>query len=337
MRMRKCIVLALGLMSAAPAFAEQRFYQVMDAQGRIQTVIMPDEPEPAKNKPEQAEKSVETTKPDSPVTPADVPARPASVESAAPEAEASTDDSIGSLESREYMDSEELERSNFNPEKKKRFYLLNDGIGNRIEESGEAEGGNQPDARPMFMPPEETPEYFKVFQAAPVDVQAPEALLSLFAGMIRKSPDGKPLCLGKASRRNVQALSKEVSASVVIDSKTRYFLGNSGVVSVFSVAGEGLRAIRIRSISNSDRKPAFIEPVIAYANEAGCVIRATTNGYFEHWLPATNSRHPLLEGRLTMLTGERFLLVVLPGGRTTPSTSDFPSSTDGVLAVKWHE
>lgn len=331
--MRKCIVLALGLMSAAPAFAEQRFYQVMDAQGRIQTVIMPDEPEPepAKKKSEQ----IETMKSESPTVPVEAPDRPETTEEhAAPEAETSSN---APLESQEYMDSEELERSNFNPEKKKRFYLLNDGIGNRIEESGEAEGGNQPDARPMFMPPEETPEYFKVFQAAPVDVQAPEALLSLFAGMIRKSPDGKPLCLGKASRRNVQALSKEVSASVVIDSKTRYFLGNSGVVSVFSVAGEGLRDIRIRSISNSDRKPAFIEPVIAYANEAGCVVRATSNGYFEHWLSATNSRHPLLEGRLTMLSGERFLLVVLPGGRTTPPASDFPSSTDGVLAVKWHE
>ena len=331
MRMHKCVVLALGLMSAAPAFAEQRFYQFMDAQGHIQTVTLPDEPDPAKKKSEQAELP-ETVKPDSVAAPVESPARPeASVKSSVLEAEASNEDS------REYMDSEELERSNFNPEKKKRFYLLNDGIGNRIEESGEAEGGNNPDARPMFMPPEETPEYFKVLQAAPVDVQAPEALLSLFAGMIHKSPDGKPLCLGKASRKNVQVLSKDVSASVMIDSKTRYFLGSTGVVSVFSVAGEGLRDIRIRSISNSDRKPAFVEPVIAYANEAGCVIRATTNGYFEHWLPATNSRHPLLVGRLTMLSGERFLLVVLPGGRTAPSTSDFPSSTDGVLAVKWHE
>lgn len=328
--MRKCVVLALGLMSAAPAFAEQRFYQFMDAQGRIQTVTLPDETDPVVKKSEQ---QPEAAKSDSPAAPVDAPARPeTSVEAAA-----TADVETSTEESREYMDSEELERSNFNPEKKKRFYLLNDGIGNRIEESGEAEGGNNPDARPMFMPPEETPEYFKVLQAAPVDVQAPEALLSLFAGMIHKSPDGKPLCLGKASRKNVQVLSKDVSASVMIDSKTRYFLGSTGVVSVFSVAGEGLRDIRIRSISNSDRKPAFVEPVIAYANEAGCVIRATTNGYFEHWLPATNSRHPLLEGRLTMLSGERFLLVVLPGGRTTPSTSDFPSSTDGVLAVKWHE
>lgn len=324
MKMRKCAVLALSLMSVAPVFAEQRFYQLMDAQGHIQTVTMPNEPESGEAKAENAA----APKPASPVN----PATPAI--SASPEAEASGE---AALESQGYLDSEELERSNFNPEKKKRFYLLNDGMGHRIEESGEAEGGNQSDARPMFMAPEESPEYFKVLHAAPVDVQAQDALVTLFHGAIRKSPEGKPLCLGKADQRSVQALSQDVSASVVIDSKARYFKGAAGVVSVFSVPGEGLRNIRVQSVSLSDRKPAFIEPVIAYANDAGCVVRATTSGYFEHWLAATNSRHPLLEGRLTMMSGERFLLVVLPGGRTTPPASDFPSSTDGVLAVKWHE
>jgi len=317
MNMRKCAVLALSLMAVAPAIAEQRFYQVMDAQGRIQTVTLPDEPA---NKPSSSSDAA----PASSVAPA-VPAAPGTVSGVEP------------VDTQEYLDSEELERSNFNPEKKKRFYLLNDGMGSRIEESSGAEGGNQPDAMPMFMAPEKAPVYVKVLHAAPVEVQAHDALLAVFNGSIRKSPEGKPLCLGKAAHKKVEALTLDVSATVVIDSKARHFLEAGGVVSVFSVAGEGLRSITVQSVSHSDRKPAFVEPVFAYADAAGCVIRATAGGYFEHWLAATNSRHPLLEGRLTMLSGERFLLVVLPDGRTGSFASDFPSSTDGVLAVKWHE
>lgn len=366
MNMCKYAVLALGLLVAAPALAEQRFYQVMDAQGRMQTIMLPDESAPGakaesgktesgKAEPEKAE--AEKTEPETgeqsntpaAATPADpsatllpaaVPAPvpdsvPGSVAPATPAA-AGAPSGQESVDDQEYLDSEALERSNFNPEKKKRFYLLNDGMGSRIEESDGAAGGDRPDA-PLFMAPKETPAYVKVLHAAPVDVQAHDALLAVFNGAIRKSPEGKPLCLGKADRKNAQALAPDVSATVVIDSKARHFLGAAGVVSVFSVEGEGLRSIVVKSVSRSDRNPAFVAPVFAYADASGCVIRVTASGYFEHWLAATNSRHPLLEGRLTMLSGERFLLVVLPDGRHTASASDFPSSTDGVLAVKWHE
>lgn len=336
MNTHKCAVVVLGLVAAAPAIAEQRFYQVMDAQGHIQTVVLPEKSEEAKS---ENDKPKEGTAPDlapheASGTPQD--GRAAREGSAFPAVSGKARESAGASEEQEYLDSEELERSGFNREKKKRFYLLNDGVGGRIEESAGPEGGDSPNSSSMFMTTAAPLEYFKVLKSSPSELHSQDDLQGVFKIGFKGGSKTGLLCLDSKELKRSRVLSSDISDEVLINRKTWHFLGEGGVVSVFSVAGEGLRSISVQSMSHSDRNPAFAEPYFAYADANGCITRITTGGYFEHWLAATNARHPLLQGHLTMLSGDKYLLVVLPVSSRV-SSSDFPPSPDGVLAVKWQK
>lgn len=336
MNIHRCAVVALGLFITAPVFAEQRFYQYMDAQGHIQTVVLPEKSGKASAENEKPKEAVASD-----VTPdnaSDKPKDPSAVSegSASPDVPDKMTGSASTSNEQEYLDSEELERSGFNREKKKRFYLLNDGVGGRIEESDGPPGGNNPDAASMFMQPVAPMEYFKILHSSPTELRSQDELQAVFKTGIKGNSAARSLCLERKVLQNARKLSSDISDSVLIDRKTWHFLGEGGVVAAFSVAGEGLRSIVVQSMSHSDRNPAFAEPYFVYADTNGCINRATTAGYFEHWLAATNSRHPMLQGHLTMLSGDHYLLVVLPGSSRV-SSSDFPSSPDGVLAVKWQK
>lgn len=326
--------------ATALAVAEPRFYQVIDAQGRIQTILAPDD----KYEPEVPAKKIEppaTKLP--PVT--SVPAGPQATQSSLPVVVPAATDSKAQAPSSgsgidvvnapaeisdpedDYIDSDELERLHFNPEQKKRFYLLDDGIGSRVEESdGEIMGSveNGPD---LF--PQKPEQAFRELHSPSEDIIDPAALEQLLSS--------KSLCLDKKSLKKAFALGKGVPQSSTIDHKTWVFIGGGGVVQAYKVGGEGLRKVTLNSYAKSDKSPMFVMPVIALADSKGCIVRVVTSGYFETWYAATKTRHHHLEGSLIMSSAERFLLVVLPKQINEQENTGFPLTNDGMFAIKWHE
>lgn len=335
--------------ATALAVAEPRFYQVIDAQGRMQTILAPDDTSDSDSSSakkdsdvKQSEASKQSDVPKQKAT-APVPAAPqssqdssVSVIRAEPNTDAqvssSTDDTNTAPVERlapedDYIDSDELERLHFNPAQKKRFYLLDDGIGSRVEESdGEIMGSveNGPD---LF--PQKPEQSFRELHSLSVDITDPAALELLFSN--------KSLCLDKKSLKKAFALGKGVPQSSPIDHKTWVFVGGGGVVQAYKVGGEGLRKVTLSAYAKSDKSPMFVMPVIALADSKGCVVRAVTSGYFETWYAATKTRHHHLEGSLIMSSAEHFLLVVLPKQDNEQGDAGFPLTNDGMFAIKWHE
>lgn len=329
-------VIGLLLASAtACAVAEPRFYQVIDAQGRMQTIMAPadegsaDAPAPstendAGREERKAEASLPSTQPASDKSATVGESAPSQVANPA----GTTGDASGATASEDdYIDSEELERTNFNPTKKKRFYLLDDGMGARVEESdGQLTGvvENGPDLFPQQI---EAP--YREFEANSVEITGASALQSLLS-----QPS---LCLDKKILGKAVALGKGIPQSVPIDRKTWSFVGGGGVVQAFRVGGEGLRKVSLHSYAKSDKKPSFVMPVIAVADSKGCIVRALADRYFETWFAATKSRHHHLEGSLIMGSTERFVLVLLPRQELVREHTGFSLTDDGMFAVKWHE
>lgn len=313
--------------------AEQRFYQVIDAQGRMQTIMAP-ESKPKAEKPAESQsgsdasategkadtdvpatavsvpenKAVDETRPSGKVTPA----------AAATQAMPTTD---------EYVDSELLESTNFNPTNKKRFYVVNDGMGSRVEESESQVTGTDGN-EPTF------------FSAGPVEPFTPvgmDLIETADEQLLKSLINAESFCLGEKELTGASTLSRKSSFPVIIDRKTRQFLGAGGVVRVLRVSGDGLRKLAVSSYSKTERKPGFVIPVLAMTNEKGCVIRAVPDGYFERRYVATKTRHERLEGSIIMMSAERFLLVVLPDPKQLKPASEIPRTDDGDFAVQWHE
>lgn len=343
--MSRLLAAVTGLLlasAAANTAAEPRFYQVIDAQGQMQTLMVPDETSPTETAttpapaeaPESRAAGAASTEPPASAdidTPVSLPAEglPTATEDAGKETGVAPEavDAKGADAEGEYVDSEELERSNFNPTKKKRFYLLDDSMGARVEESdGQLTGvvENGPD---LF--PQQTETALRVFETGTTEVTGTAALQSLL---------GKDtLCLDDKALAKAAALGRGIPQSVAIDRKAWSFVGEGGVVQVFMVGGEGLRKLTLHSYSKSDRKPSFVMPVIGVADRKGCLVRALTDGYFESWYGATKTRHHHLEGSLIMSSVEQFVLVVLPRRSLVREDAGFSLTDDGLFAVKWHE
>lgn len=313
--------------------AEQRFYQVIDAQGRMQTIMAP-ESKPKADKPAESQSRSdapavdEKAESDAPAMAGSEPEKEAADE--APSSVTATPAAAAipaATAPDEYVDSELLESTNFNPTNKKRFYVVNDGMGSRVEESESQLTGTG----------ESTPV---LFSAAPVEPFIPvgmELVETVDEQVLKTLLDAKSFCLSEKELAGASTLSRKSSLPIIIDHKTRQFLGVGGVVRVLRVSGDGLRKLGVISYSKKERKPGFVIPVLAMANEKGCVIRAVPDGYFERRYVATKTRHERLEGSIIMMSAERFLLVVLPDPKQLKPASEIPRTDDGDFAVQWHE
>lgn len=337
MRLRLLAPLLIALCPVATiVVAEQRFYQVMGADGHLQTIMMPDEPAPAKKAESDsgvaapAESATSTPVPAAPVLPARPPGSPAVVAPQPPSAPAparsTASDTSGDSSDEEFIDSERLEREGFNIEKKKRFFLLNDGMGSRVEE---VQDGLLTDSVNTSVAPPPLDEQGLVARWSndPVELVSSSDLLSL-----RK---GKPLCLSRKELSGAERVGRSAMRALQVNSRTWQFLGEGDVLKLFAVEGQGLKKLSLISYSRKEKAPAFFMPVIAVADEKGCISRAVTAGYFDRWIGATKTRQHSVQGSFIMLSGDAYVLVLLPD-RQPPATS-FPLSPLGEVAIHWHD
>lgn len=323
--------------------AEQRFYQVMGADGRMQTIMMPDEPSekdatgtrPATVNPAKVVKADEEDKhhstpdaqPDSPsgMTPPIVAPENA-VQLLAPPAPTRGDNPSATVEEDDYVDSERLEREGFNIEKKKRFYLLNDGMGRFVEEvqgGGLTDMGNQSTPTPTV----DEQDIVARWTNDPVELTNEKALAAL--------RNGKPVCLSKKELSAAERVQKGAMRAVRADAKAWQLMKEGDVLQLFAVEGEGLKKLSLSSYSRKEKFPSFFMPVIAVADSNGCMTRAVTSGYLDRWVGATKTRQHSVQGSFILLSGDRYVMVLLPSKQQ--AATSFPLSPFGEVAIHWHE
>lgn len=288
----RAATLAVGCLLSLPVVAEQRFYQFIDAQGHVQTVEAP-LAEPATPPQKSSVSPVEGR------TESASPGHGSGVEM--PPDAAPAPDSEQPEE--EYVDSEVLERKDFNPSGKKRFYILEDGVGSRVEESSGPLTGTTPELAPPIGETSAEPRIS--LQDAVNEVIDPDE--------IRRLLGRTTLCADKKSMKSISTLSLGGAQSASVDLKTWHFLGKGGALIKVRIPGEGLRKLKVTSYSKASKKPEFFIPFIAFSNEAGCIVRMIADGYFEWQYGETKTRQARVEGSLIMSSEERYVFVMLPG------------------------
>lgn len=325
-------LLATVTMLAAPSiFAADRFYQIMGADGRLQTIMAPDEvAEPVKNASTKdseqrtddsaADKSAkkgfwsrfkqEKKAPKQKMTLDDAPAQPANPPSG-----------WAAYDSDSYLDSEKLDATDFNPEQKQRFYLLPDGSRIRTEEGLEPASGElfqQEKVRPLNIRPSTrlSDEYL---ETSPNNVLA----FSLVNG-----------CMPEPLLKKAVPLKDSLLVGVMMDKKARAFAKPGEVLAAYDMGWHQGGWLFVRSYAGTERKPKFIQPVVVLTDEKGCVQRVLS-GYFQRQYAATKTRYSELEGEIKLAENEALVFLVVPKDSAVSPRKDYTLSRYGKVAIKW--
>lgn len=303
--MKLRILVALLSVFSAQVDAQQ-FYQIVDPDGRI--------------------RMIESSSPKIPSSDAHSSGSPEQLENATPEAAPRTpamDLKVRELDGDAYMDSEQFERSGFNPEKKKRFFILHDGMGGRVEE---VESG---------LPVAPVGPAFKRDQVEPYQALPDHLQSYAFADPRSRALLAGAECLPPEMPERVKRLSEPGKEhDVLLDRNAHLFVPAGGLVDAFRMpAGQVSRELLVQSYALRDRQPEFVSPIIALADKDGCVLRVVA-GVFSRRYQATKSRHARVEGRLTLHTDERFVLIIMPAANTQQGEG-YAVSPYGRIGIKW--
>lgn len=296
--------------SASSVFAEERFYQVMDANGRIQTIR---EPVRSDEKSKQNDKAV--------VDSATMSSSQSQKQSAASPDAAVVEPSnapYAAYDSDEYLDSGALDASH-SKNNKKHFYIVNDGAGQRIENmDGEAEEG-----RPTSAAIGADAEYVELRDNYMVLPNA--SALDVAAG-----------CLSEQQLGEAVVLSAGRLADVVFDKQLMSFVTPGQLMRTYHIDGQGLRTVLLRSYAKTDDDAAFVMPLVAFADAKGCILRVT-NGYFQRYYPATKSKHSMLEANLVLHSDDVYIMIIMPMKHDEKSgiRPEYRISSLGRVSIKW--
>lgn len=312
--MHSRVLLMVLFSSASTAIAEERFYQVMDASGRMQVIREPTSPSSEK---------VEAVTASSPklVDQNLVPVR--SELQTQPSAKAkSVLAPYASYDGDEYVDSEAMDNSHQTQREKQRFFIMSDGAGQRIENMS---GGYEQASA--------SPSQSSVLQDEFLSLRVSYTQLPLT--LARVMPNG---CLSGQQIEGARALGSSRLSDVVFDKQLMNFVAPGQAIQVYRVSSEGARTISFRSYSRTDVEPAFAVPFVAFADGKGCINRIV-DGYFQRFYPETKSRHPLLEGELVMHADDAYVMLIMPmsevGGRNYKP--EYRISSLGRISIKWQQ
>lgn len=319
--------------------AAERFYQVIGPDGRPQTIVSPggaadDNTSPstsADNKEEgkgfwnwlKSGKARDDTGTEN-IPLADAPSAPVSPPMGwAP------------YDGEQYLDSEVLESTNFNPEKKSRFYLLNDGSRVRVEKhlAPDEEVGDE--TTPLFAMP--VPDFlpFRYLPDEYREIPWQESVASA-------QPDG---CFPADDWREAKALRRGQLAGVLMDKMALTFVKPGQTLESFSLEpGEG-RSLIVSSYARTERKPSFGRPLLALADDKGCV-RRVLSGYFQVRFDATKTRYARLEAEIKLQPDESRVFLVVPPSVTprkmqqqteqgSVAEEAYLLSRHGKLGIRW--
>lgn len=290
------------------ACAEQSFYQVVDPDGRVRTIRVPYESG------QGAEKA-------NPAAIADDKQPDKASEPSTPPVEKKLPEKFAPYDSDTYLDSERLESLKFNPEKKSKFYIVNDGFGSHVEQS-EAEETDKLEAR---MVPQSA-------VAKGIDLPMEGREINEVASM-KALLASNTLCIAPESLGKSRSLAKGRFDTLILDKKALQYRKPLGVVEVYKLSGDGMKTLTVRSYARSERASDFVSPVLAMADDKGCIKRVVT-GYFQSRYAATKAKHSMLEGEVTIHADEPYVLVI-SSEYQSPAGTSYKQSPYGQLSIKW--
>ncbi len=322
----RLVVCALLVFTVQVVKAEQRFYQVVDPDGRVHTLV------------DDQSTSQVPKKTDAPASPwgflglkkffgskADVEKKAVSTAPASQKI-SQPPSKWAPYDSDEYLDSEILDSTSFNPEKKSNFYIINDGVRARVEERVSGDEGAH-----LIAPAQEPNLPERAFTPLPDEYHE----LTEVADM-RALLDIDNLCLAVAQIKKIKALKEGEVTGVQLDRQALNFVKPRQILEVFRMDADGGGMLTVMSYASTERKPAFGKPVIAFAAKNGCVTRVLT-GYFQHQFEATKTRYSMLQAHLTLRPQESYFLVVVPEAGAVHDDSAYKLSKYGTLGIKWQK
>jgi hypothetical protein len=308
MPVAKCApALMACLFVACTADAEERFYQVIDATGRMQVIRAP-----------AAQKPVESISSSAAEVALPAPAGEALSEHQEKTQPSASQAPYAAYDGDEFVDSDALDSAHEQPGKNK-FYVVNDPAGTRIQSMSEGEGASAAPVR-NALPARE----YVALKDGSVVVTEPVLL-----------DEGKACLTDKQIQQSEELLAGRMD-DVVFDRKLSGFLPASGLVQLYRVSGEGFGSLRVRSYARKDVDPDFVVPRLGFADARGCVTRVT-DLYFQRYYAATKSKHPMLEADIVLHVDEAYLFLLTPSApvKEAQPRPEYRLGSLGRVSVKW--
>jgi hypothetical protein len=279
--------------------ADERFYTTVDAQGRVQ--VIKSEPPTAVERPKLPVSSMESV-----------------VSEAEPKQEingSSLKQGTRQLDADTYVDTELLERKNFNVEDKKRFYFLpNTGFGTQVVESKDGVVNAPIVSQELVKPTAYVSSNYLPLSVEDVQRWYPQLKQCMSQSDIKKH--SKPL----KDSHNIWAKPPLITDIFEFDE----FLALSSATPV-------IKQLRVVSFANSDKKPAFYLPIMVFLGETGCPVA----GVWQYWSRAhiaTDKQYASVEGLINIPAHSAYVLFYRP---IKTLKADIPLSVDsGSLVVE---
>lgn len=282
--------------------ADERFYTTVDAQGRVQ-VIKSEQPSTV-DVPKIPLSSQQTTvtntekgqKKQELVTP-------------------SVTDGIRQVDADTYIDTELLEKKNFNLEDKKRFYFLpNSGFGTQVVESSDGVVST-----PIVKTEVVKPQAYVSSDYLPLAVED-----------IRRFYPQLAVCFSKLDIKKQSKPFKDTNNIWVKLPLTPDEIEIDGFLDL-SLSAPIIKQLRVVSFASTYKKPAFYLPIIVFLDEKGCPV----SGVWQYWSRAhvaTDKQYASVEGLINIPAQSAYVLFYRP---IKTLKADIPLSIDsGSLVVE---
>lgn len=284
------LVYPLFVASVAAA-ADERFYPTYDAQGRVQ-VIQGHGAAPSK----QEAKTPAVPEPVAPAPEQKAPAKTTAVKG------------VRQLDQENYLDSEVLEKKNFNPDDKKRFYYLPDGsIGSKVVEM--KDGLATPAAPALFAPVART-----ALMAAAYQTLEPNSLQQMY---------GWPnQCVDSRYLKKHQKPFKDKNSVWLKSAWDKAELEPDAVLAL--PATTAVEQLRIESFATTHKTPAYYLPVTVFLDDKGCLLGGAWH-YWSQAYPANDKQYASVDGLLIMPVHSAYILFYRP---TETLQAGIPMSRD---------
>ena len=279
--------------------ADERFYTTVDAQGRVQ--VIKSEPPTAVERPKLPVSSMESV-----------------VSEAEPKQEingSSLKQGTRQLDADTYVDTELLERKNFNVEDKKRFYFLpNTGFGTQVVESKDGVVNAPIVSQELVKPTAYVSSNYLPLSVEDVQRWYPQLKQCMSQSDIKKH--SKPL----KDSHNIWVKPPLIPDIFEFDE-----------LLALSSATPVVKQLRVVSFANSDKKPAFYLPIMVFLGETGCPVA----GVWQYWSRAhiaTDKQYASVEGLINIPAHSAYVLFYRP---IKTLKADIPLSVDsGSLVVE---
>lgn len=294
MRFLTCLIC---LLSCATVTAEDRFYPTVDAQGRVQ-LIKSTQPELSVEDVKIKAKDNKSSKGNEVVV---LPPKQPVLKESLPK------DGIRQLDSDTYIDTELLERKNFNVEDKKRFYYLpNSGVSAQVVESAAGVIST-----PVLVP----------------DAVRPVAYVSSNYTLLMK----EEIQLGYKQHNECLSAAYIKKHSKQFKSVNNIWISPSLDVDVPDVDGflqlpvsEPIKQLRMTAFASTHKKKTFYVPVVVFLDDKGCVL----SGVWQYWSraqAATETQYASVNGLVNIPSQSAYVLFYRP---INTLKADIPLSTE---------